>query len=909
MNASEAKSIQTTCAYCGVGCGIQATPNPDGESAKISGLKVHPANHGKLCSKGTALGDTLQSKGRLLYPEVNGERASWDQVTSLIAQQFEQIKRVHGPDALAFYLSGQLLTEDYYVANKLMKGFIGSGNVDTNSRLCMSSSVAGHKRAFGSDTVPGCYEDFEQADLITLVGSNTAWCHPVLFQRIKRYKAQNPQVRVVVIDPRVTPTCEIADLHLPIRLGGDTMLFNGLLCALAEQGKIDHDFVKNHCEGLEDALEAARTSSGDLHALASDLEVDISLLTQFYDWFCQTEKSVTLYSQGVNQSSFGTDKVNSLLNCHLATARIGKPGMGPFSMTGQPNAMGGREVGGLANTLAAHMDFDPDSIDRVGRFWGSTSMADKPGKMAVDLFESILKGDIQAVWIMATNPVVSLPNADLVKAALEKCPLVIVSDCVEDTDTLRFAHIKLPATGWGEKDGTVTNSERCISRQRALFPPSGEARHDWWAISEVAKKMGFQDAFDYQSQADIFREHAELSGFENNDSATGRLRDFDISGLSQLSDHEYEALTPSYWPINAEHPEGRRRLFADGLFYTPTRRARLLPITPRQPVNRPSEDFPLRLNTGRIRDQWHTMTRTALAPQLNRHISEPYLEMHPDSAHKFALKPGQLVKVESQWGKMIARLNVNENCRRQDVFAPMHWNDVLSSCSRINAVVNPEVDPFSKQPESKHTPVKVSGMKASHYGFILSRDTKTWPDSADYAVTIPGQHQTLIQCAWESSQLNAREILEELISAEHVSEQQVVMRYDDDVAGIHRLAVLDKRDKLLAVAFVSTNSDLPETTWLASQFDQQSLNERSRMALLSGFAPAGEDTGKVVCACFNVGEKTLEAAVRSGCRTTKMLGEKLKAGTNCGSCLPELQQIIDAQPEKEIPLKVLPEQV
>ncbi len=520
--------IQTTCPYCGVGCGISAKVDEQSRQVKISGDATHPANFGRLCSKGSALGETVELKGRLLQPRIYGRDAGWAEALDLVADSFVSTIEKYGADAVAIYGSGQLLTEDYYVANKLMKGFIGSGNMDTNSRLCMSSSVAGHKRAFGSDTVPGCYADYEQADMIVLIGSNAAWCHPVSFQRIRAAKEANPALKIVVIDPRRTASCDIADLHLPLASGSDASLFNGLLHFLSEQDALDSAYIDAHTEGFAQALNAAGV---EVEQVAAYCRLDKDDLRRFYQWFAGHEKVMSLYSQGVNQSSSGTDKVNAIINCHLATGRIGRPGMGPFSLTGQPNAMGGREVGGLSHQLAAHMDFSStDDIDRVARFWNTQNIAKKPGYPAVELFDAIHDGKVKAVWIMGTNPVVSLPNADKVKRALQQCDFVVVSDCIADTDTTALAHVLLPAQGWSEKDGTVTNSERRISRQRTLFKPAGDAKPDWWIITQVARRMGFEQAFHYQSPVEIFREHAALSGFENNG-----LRDFDISAFAKIS--------------------------------------------------------------------------------------------------------------------------------------------------------------------------------------------------------------------------------------------------------------------------------------------------------------------------------------------------------------------------------------
>ena len=458
--------VRTTCPYCGTGCGVIASPGAGG-GWKIEGDPKHPANFGKLCAKGNALGATLGAEGRLLYPEISGRRASWDQALDLIASRFKEIAEKHGSESIAFYLSGQLLTEDYYVANKLAKGFIGTPHVDTNSRLCMASSVAGHKRAFGADTVPGCYEDLDVADLIVLVGSNAAWNHPILFQRMLASKRERG-AKLISIDVRETATTQASDLALIIAPGTDAWLFNGLLAHLAGAGAIDKDYVARHTSGFDAALETARASAPDVRTVARATGLTIARLRRFYELFATTERVVTCFSQGINQSSTGSDKVNAILNCHLATGRIGKPGAGPFSLTGQPNAMGGREVGGLANQLAAHMDFDDAALDRVGRFWKAPRLIRGQGLKAVQMFDAVHDGKIKALWVLCTNPAASLPNANRAIEALARCEFLVVSDCVGANDTMAHAHVKLPAAGWGEKAGTVTNSERRISRQRAI---------------------------------------------------------------------------------------------------------------------------------------------------------------------------------------------------------------------------------------------------------------------------------------------------------------------------------------------------------------------------------------------------------------------------------------------------------
>src|SRR2546429_6994785 len=498
-------------------------------------------------------------------------RTDWDTALAKVANGLRTIVDRDGPNAIAFYLSGQLLTEDYYVANKLMKGFVGSANVDTNSRLCMASSVAGHRRAFGADTVPGCYEDLDEADLLVLVGSNAAWCHPVLYQRMLANK-QKRGARMIVIDPRRTDTATDADLFLGVRPGTDSALFCGLLVHLADNGALDANYIEAHTSGFDEALTRARSMAGSAAATALATGLAEADVAAFFAMFRDTARVVTLYSQGVNQSAQGTDKVNAILNCHLATGRIGLPGASPFSLTGQPNAMGGREVGGLANQLAAHMGFTPPDIDRVRRFWKAPRIATHEGLKAVQMFEAVARGEIKALWVMGTNPAVSLPDADGVREALKKLELFVVSENVVSNDTVDAGpHVLLPAQAWGEKSGTVTNSERCISRQRAFLSSPGEAKPDWWIMGEVARRLGFGAAFGFTSAADIFREHASLSAFENEGA-----RDFDIGALQSLSDSDFDAMAPVQWPVR-QGTEPQARFFAKGRFLASGFKARFIP--------------------------------------------------------------------------------------------------------------------------------------------------------------------------------------------------------------------------------------------------------------------------------------------------------------------------------------------
>ena len=876
--------VRTTCPYCGVGCGVLATLDEQGV-VSVRGDPDHPANRGRLCSKGTALGETAYLDARLLYPEMDGEQVSWEAALSATAGRLGAVIDEHGPDAVAFYVSGQLLTEDYYVANKLMKGFIGSANIDTNSRLCMSSAVAAHKRAFGEDVVPCCYEDLERAKLVVLVGSNTAWCHPVLFQRIAAAKQANPDLMVVSIDPRHTQTAGIADLHLALRPGTDSILFNGLLVHLDAAGEHNALFTEHATRGMEAALAAARDSAPTVEVVSERCGLSAEDVMRFYRLFARTERTVTVFSQGVNQSSSGVDKINAIINCHLFTGRIGRPGMGPFSLTGQPNAMGGREVGGLANQLAAHLDIDEaDDRERVRAFWNAPAMAAGEGLKAVDLLEAIHAGRVKAVWIMATNPVVSLPDAERVKAALQKCELVVVSDCVRETDTVKLAHIRLPATTWGEREGTVTNSERRISRQRAFLPAPGLARPDWWIVCEVARRMGFGDAFDYRGPADIFREHARLSGLNRQ----GRRR-FDIAALADLDDAAYTSLAPVQWPVGADGT-GTPRLYGDGRFSTADGRARFVAVEPRAPAATPTTDFPFVLNTGRVRDHWHTMTRTGMSPRLSAHTIEPYAEIHPEDALQHGIGDAELVEVYAPNGESLylrARLSTDQ--QRGSLFVPIHWNDQFSSRARVDSLVPAICDPLSGQPEFKHGVAAIRPCQARWYGFLISR-RRPQLKYARYWTRSRGKGFWRYEAAGEDRpedwSAHARALLDV------PGEEQNWVELHDRARGRYRGARF-VGERLDSCIFISAQNILPPRDWLIGLFQKDSLSEAERAGLLRGTPPPDqEDTGRIVCACFNVGEKTLQQAIAAGADSVEAIGERLRAGTNCGSCKPELAALI-----------------
>ncbi|MRI34651.1 nitrate reductase [Endozoicomonas sp. OPT23] len=888
---SDIKIIKTTCAYCGVGCGIKASVLDEQQHLiEVSGDTEHPANFGRLCSKGSALAETISLENRLLSPSINGREVAWSDALDDVAGRLKETLAKYGPESVAFYGSGQLLTEDYYVANKLMKGFIGSANMDTNSRLCMASTVAGQKRAFGADAVSGNYQDLELADLLVLIGSNTAWCHPVLFQRIRAEKEKRPELKIVVIDPRRTETCDIADLHLAIRPDADIELFNGLFNYLVDRSFLDSDFIETSTSGI-DQLQGSNTDLLSVAEIADYCRLDKKDLEQFYQWFADNDKTVTSWSQGVNQSTSGTDKVNAIINCHLLTGRIGKPGATPLSLTGQPNAMGGREVGGLANQLAAHMDFsDPADIDRVARFWNTDNIAEKPGLTAVDLFQAMADGRIKFVWIMATNPAASLTDTDKVREALAKCPNVIVSDCVQETDTSAFAHVKLPAAGWSEKEGTVTNSERRISRQRALLPLSGQTKPDWWIISEVAKRLGFENAFNYQKPADIFREHAALSGFENN--LQGKKRAFNISALAEITEQEYDEMLPVQWPLVADNKSKNDRLFVDGVFFTPDGKAQF--IMPQKKLfqnNNKGEEslYPLTLNTGRVRDHWHTMTRTGLTERLGQHIEEPYVTVHPETAKVYGLSKDGFARVKTAAGHSTFKVHISDAMAMNELFIPIHWTRTHSRTGLAGCLMTSETDPFSRQPGFKNIRAAIESVNFSHKAVLISRE-KVKLTSFSYATEVKQEGCYRYELAGYSEL--TKQCLGVLEGKDREEGKAQPLTYSNPLSDSLTAAVYSN-GQIDAFVIVGELSLPVDRNWLRGKFAVRSESAVPEWQLLAGVSSSGDSSDKTVCSCMGVGEKTICQAIEEHALVSAIeVGKVTRAGTNCGSCIPEINQLI-----------------
>lgn len=721
-NHQHTTSFTTTCCYCGVGCGIVVEKNKKG-SITVKGDPDHPVNKGMLCSKGMNLHHTANERGdRLLHPQMRYnknmplQRVSWEDALNRTAAVFKTFINKYGPDSVAFYVSGQCLTEEYYVINKLIKGFIGSNNIDTNSRLCMSSAVAAYKMSLGEDSVPVCYDDIEAADCFLIEGANPAWCHPIIWRRVEAHKSANPNAKIIVVDPRRTDTCSIADLHLQINPGTDITLNHAIGRLLIENGDIDLNFIKKHAEGFEQYKETVfqktLTEAASICGLA---EKDIQLAAQYIG---NAKGFLTMWTMGLNQSAIGVNKNLSLINLNLITGHIGKPGSGPFSLTGQPNAMGGREVGGLANMLPAHRNLlDASHREEVQKFWGGTAIADKPGLTATEMFEALNDGRLKAIWIVCTNPLISLPNVRRAEEALKKAKFVIVQDVSNKPETLKYADVILPGATWTEKEGTMTNSERRISHLHKILEAPGEARPDAEIICDFARRMGYA-GFDFENAAAIYDEHVRLTSGTN----------IDISGLN------YEVLKEKrsvQWPYDGD--EGKKRLFTDKLFYTPSKKAVIHPVPDALTSEKPDSDFPFVLTTGRIRDQWHTMSRTGKVNKLKQHTPQAFVEINPDDAHRLQIAEDDIVVVQSRRGEVRVKAKLSAAIKKGVLFLPMHWGKILSSdLNRSNNLTSELVDPVSKEPDFKFCAVQVARYKKSRqrvvvigagagaYGFVKS---------------------------------------------------------------------------------------------------------------------------------------------------------------------------------------------
>ncbi len=821
------REVATTCCYCGVGCGVIVTASAD-EIVSVRGDPAHPANAGRLCTKGASLHLSAGAGFRLAYPEVRESReaarrrASWEEALEHAAARFAACIREYGADSVAFYVSGQLLTEDYYVFNKLAKGLVGTNNIDTNSRLCMSSAVAGYKLSFGADGPPCSYEDIEAASLIFIAGSNTAFAHPVLFRRIEEAKAANPELELIVVDPRATVTARAADMHLALKPGTDVPLFNAMLHVIWREGLFDIRYVTAHTEGFAALEPLLRQWTPERAAAVCELPVE--QIVQAARRFSRARAALSLYCQGLNQSTNGTYKNAALINLHLATGQLGRPGAGPFSLTGQPNAMGGREVGGMANLLSAHRDL-ANAADRaeVARLWGVPAVPEQPGKTAVEMFDALGRGEVKAIWIACTNPVQSMPDSLAVRAALARADFVVVQEVFRDAEICDFADVLLPAAGWAEKGGTVTNSERRISRVRAAVPPPGEARPDWQIAADFARRLqarlGRRLAFEYDSPEQVFNEHREST----------RGRDLDITGLSYA---RLDGQGPQQWPYPQDAGTGRSRLYTDGRFPTPTGRARFVAAQYVEPAEMPDADYPLRLNSGRLRDQWHSMTRSGLVARLHAHSPEPEVALHPDQLAALGIDDGDLVRVTSRRGTLAMKARALPDMRMGDAFVAMHWGARFLAGAGTNLLTVAAFDPFSRQPELKHAAIRVERLN-------------------------PG---------WRR-----------VFHAAHTPELQ------------RAAAALMQRFDYAALRLVEAKS-----AFLYLEVASAGAPDANAVAALKELFGFGEEEGgragaRTVCACYGISEDEIAAAVLAGA-TLEAVQSRLKCGTNCGSCLPELRR-------------------
>jgi len=929
--AGPARSTRSTCPYCGVGCGVII--HSEGERITgVSGDPDHPANAGRLCSKGQTLHLTadpvVMRQTRLLQPLHRARRGgptqamTWEAALDLAADRLSAIVQQHGADAVGFYVSGQLLTEDYYVFNKLVKGLLGTNHIDTNSRLCMSSAVAGYKLTLGADAPPACYDDVQHAGCLFVAGSNAAYAHPVLFRRIEDARRQRPQMKMVVVDPRRTDTATQADLHLAIRPGTDVMLFHGLLHLMLARGWLDEAYIRAHTSGFETLQELVGGCTPERVGQVCGVNAD-DLLTAAR-WFAwggaespaqERGTTLSLYCQGLNQSQSGTAKNASLINLHLATGQIGRPGAGPFSLTGQPNAMGGREVGGLANLLSAHRDLaNPQHRAEVAALWGVPDVPSRPGRTAVEMFQAAADGEVKALWIACTNPAQSMPDQTTVRRALERAEFVVVQEAFATAATADFADLLLPATTWGEKDGTVTNSERCITRVRPAVPAPGRARHDWQIGVDLARRLearlrpGQPTLFAFERPEAVWNEHREST----------RGRDLDITGLS------YAALeqAPQQWPLPEGQTVGRARLYADGVFPTADGRARFAAL-PYQPVaeERVSE-FPFSLTTGRLRDHWHGMTRTGTLGRLFGHVPEPSIDLHPDDLQALGLPPGALVQVTSKRGQVVVPVQPDDGVALGQAFMAMHWgSEYLSGrgvdgrpLAGVNALTTSACCPQSKQPELKHAAVRIeparlgwtllaaAWLPAESALTVRENLRRLLPELA-FASCVPfGHARTGVLLRAADTAAPEPELLDRITALLRLDAPQTLVYADAARGHWRRVLPHTSGDQRLLQGFLLAGDTRAEAWLLPLLLQQDPLQADARLLLTPGAqAPQPQRARSAqVCSCYAVDAAAIDAALQ---QQPADLGEDarlqalqtgLRCGTGCGSCVPELRQRIRA---------------
>ncbi|MEE5066906.1 molybdopterin-dependent oxidoreductase [Pseudomonas alliivorans] len=887
----------STCCYCGVGCGVLI--EHDGHNILgVSGDPQHPANFGKLCSKGSSLHLTGDIDARALFPELRLSKSlarsvtDWDTALEHAANVFADSIREHGPDSVAFYISGQLLTEDYYAFNKLARALIGTNNIDSNSRLCMSSAVAGYKRSLGADAPPCSYEDLELSDCVMIVGSNMAYAHPILFRRLEEAKSRRPAMKLIVIDPRRTDTCELADMHLAIQPGTDVALFHGILHVLISQGLVDQAFIAAHTQGYDDLEILARDYPPEHVASLCGIEVE-QLLT-CARWIGETPSFLSLWCMGLNQSTAGSAKNSALINIHLATGQIGRVGAGPFSLTGQPNAMGGRETGSLSNLLPGHREAgNPEHRAEVAEYWGVDQLPASPGLSAIELFEQMQSGKIKALWIACTNPAQSLPDQNRIKAALEMCPFVVLQEAFTTTETAHFADLLLPAASWGEKEGTVTNSERRVSNVRKAIQAPGQARPDWAITVDFARRLQHRlqpeapALFDFENPAALFDEFKGLT--------TGR--DLDMSGIDRAL---IDRLGPQQWPFPAGANVGTPRLYTDGVFASPSGRAQFLsePYVAARELR--DTEFPLTLNTGRLRDQWHGMSRTGTAARLFGHVSEAVLSLHPQDLQLHAVQAGDLIKLVSRRGELYLPVSSDDSVRPGQAFLPMHWGDRFLK-GGVNVLTQPAVDPISKQPELKHSGVRIekADLPWQFFALVEGNVQQQWErlrrlcEAFTYlSLGLVGRERPALVLRAAHTVAPDASLLHEIDVLLTVDEGPV-LAYDDPKRSIGKRVRIDNgRITAIRLAGETLAQHWLQTLWLEERIDPPL--RRWLLAPLSS-EPGKDGAGprdKTLCNCMNVRQSTVLKGIEDGLDLNQ-LKKQLGCGTMCGSCVPEIKRLIN----------------
>ncbi|RHW20942.1 nitrate reductase [Pseudomonas jilinensis] len=890
------KTTASTCCYCGVGCGVLIEHDNE-RILGVSGDPQHPANLGRLCSKGSTLHQTGDLAARALFPELRlgkglaRSRTDWETAMGHAAQVFGQAIAEHGPDSVAFYISGQLLTEDYYAFNKLARALVGTNNIDSNSRLCMSSAVVGYKRSLGADAPPCSYEDIETSDCLLIAGSNMAFAHPVLFRRLEAAKAANPDKRIIVVDPRRTDTCEIADLHLAVQPGTDVALFHGILHILLWEGWVDRRFIDAHTEGFDQLKSLVRDYTP---ALVSELcGIRVQDLMEAARMIGSAPSFLSLWCMGLNQSSSGSAKNSALINLHLATGQIGKPGSGPFSLTGQPNAMGGRETGSLANLLPGHRDAaNAEHQGEVAAYWGVERMPLNPGLSAIELFEAVRAGKIKALWIACTNPAQSLPNQALVHEALAGCPFVVVQEAFATTETCAYADLLLPAASWGEKEGTVTNSERRVSHVRPAVPAPGEARPDWAIVCDLAQRLekqlrpGQPSLFAFANPAELFDEYKGLTAG----------RDLDYSGLSHALIDE---LGPQQWPFPSGAERGTERLYTDGRFPTPDGRARFIAEQFQPPKEKREARFPLLLNTGRLRDQWHGMSRTGTAAQLFGHVEQALISLHPDELRSRKLSEGQLVRVKSQRGSLVLPVQADEQVRPGQAFMPMHWGNRFLKGLGINVLTQPEFDPLSKQPELKQAAINLQPVELPWELFILVEDQVQQRFAALRPLCEDFEYASFALTGRERSALLVRVAHTEAADAAWLAKVDALLGLDDGPVLVYddprravgkRVRIEDGRITAIRLTGETAARDWLRNVWTSGEADAD-LRRWFLAPLSSPPGGAAVSSDKTLCNCMNVSQSQIEAGIARGLDLDGLKAE-LGCGTQCGSCVPEVKRLI-----------------